>query len=124
VSAGTRTLLLTLFLFSGVSGLIYQVVWTRMFALVLGTTVYSVATVLGVFMGGLALGSFLFGKRVDRPGAHGMRLYGWLELGIGIYAFVLPLLMWLSDSIYRSLWPSVADSGAGQLLQRCALRNR
>ena len=121
MSPRTRALLLALFLFSGISGLIYQVVWTRMFVLVLGTTVYSVATVLGVFMGGLALGSYIFGRRVDRPASHGMRLYGWLELGIGVYAFALPLLMSLCDATYRAIWPSVEDSAAGQLFVRLVL---
>ena len=46
-----------------------------MFSLVLGTTVYAVATVLGVYMGGLALGSWIFGRIVDRPKANGFRLY-------------------------------------------------
>jgi spermidine synthase len=111
-------LILALFLFSGVSGLIYEVVWSRMFVLVLGSTVYAVSTVLGVFMGGLALGSWLFGRLADRPGASGLRLYGWLELGIGVYALVLPLLMGASDVAYRGVWPLVADSFAGLTFMR------
>lgn len=110
-----------LFLFSGASGLIYEVVWSRMFSLVLGTTVYAVATVLGVFMGGLALGSWLLGSYADRPKTNGLRVYGWLELGIGGFALLLPLLMYLCDVIYRAAWPSVSDSFTGLLLLRIAL---
>ena len=71
--------LLLLFTLSGVSGLIYEVVWLRYLTLVFGVTVYAVSTVLTVFMGGLALGGFLAGKfadRLQRP----LRAYGVIEL--------------------------------------------
>ena len=118
---GFRALVLGLFLFSGVSGLIYEVVWSRMFVLVLGSTVYAVSTVLGVFMGGLALGSWLFGKVADRPGANGLRIYGWLELGIGVFGLLLPTLIHASDVIYRAAWPGVSDSFVGLLALRVLL---
>ncbi len=117
----SRAVVFGLFLFSGVSGLVYEIVWSRMFALVLGTTVYAVATVLAVFMGGLALGSWLFGKLADRPGANGVRIYGWLELIIGLFAIVLPSLMKLSDVIYRAMWPAASDSFVQLLGLRIAL---
>jgi len=116
-----HTVVILLFLFSGISGLIYEVLWTRMFSLVLGTTVYAVATVLGVYMGGLALGSWFFGRIVDRPGANGFRLYAWLEGAVGIYAFILPLLMDLSDEIYRMAWPFLSESFAGLMALRLGL---
>ncbi len=116
-----HAIVLFLFLFSGVSGLIYEVLWTRMFTLVLGTTVYAVATVLGVYMGGLALGSWLFGRIADRPGRNGFRIYAWLEGLVGLYAFLLPLLMSLSDDIYRMAWPSISESFSGQMALRLVL---
>ena len=45
-----------LFLLSGISGLIYQVVWVREFGAVFGNTVYSAAAVMAVFMCGLGFG--------------------------------------------------------------------
>ena len=60
--------LLLLFTLSGISGLIYEVVWLRYLTLVFGVTVYAVSTVLTVFMGGLALGGFLAGT-LRRPAA-------------------------------------------------------
>jgi len=116
-----RTVIILLFLFTGVSGLIYEVLWTRMFSLVLGTTVYAIATVLGVYMGGLALGSWFFGRIVDRPGANGFRLYAWLEGAVGVYAFILPFLMSLSDEIYKLAWPFLSESFAGQMTLRLGL---
>src|SRR5262245_7436099 len=86
----TRVILLCFFA-SGVSGLVYQVVWVRELVLVFGATTFAVSTVLTAFMGGLALGSYYFGRRserVDKP----LRLYGLLELGIGVYGLAVPLI--------------------------------
>jgi spermidine synthase len=116
-----RTVIILFFLFTGVSGLIYEILWTRMFSLVLGTTVYAVATVLGVYMGGLALGSWIFGRIVDRPKVNGFRLYALLEGAVGIYAFILPFLMDFSDTIYKAAWPLLSESFAGQTLLRIVL---
>ena len=63
------------------SGLIYQVAWSKALGLIFGHTAYAVATVLAVFMGGLAAGSAWLGRwseRRERPVA----LYGWIELGV------------------------------------------
>ena len=46
-----------LFFLSGITALIYEIVWTRMLTLVFGHTVFSVSVVLAAFMAGLGLGS-------------------------------------------------------------------
>ena len=53
------------FLLSGLSSLIYEVVWMRMLILIFGSTTFAVSTVLTAFMGGLALGSYLSGRTID-----------------------------------------------------------
>ena len=87
---------LFLFFLSGAAGLMYQVVWMRKLVLILGTTSQAVSTVLAVFMGGLALGSWLLGRRGDRARSP-LALYGWMELGIAalgfLSAFVLDALI-------------------------------
>ncbi|OGX29360.1 MAG: hypothetical protein A3B78_01355 [Omnitrophica WOR_2 bacterium RIFCSPHIGHO2_02_FULL_67_20] len=94
---------------SGALGLIYQVLWLRKLLLVFGSTVHAVSTVLTVFFGGLALGSWLFGRLIDRRRLDaGLRWYALLELGIGVYAFVtLPLF----DMIQGVYIPIFRDSG-------------
>src|SRR5262249_61228818 len=82
------------FFLSGVTGLVYQVVWLRMLVLILGHTVQAVTTVVAAFMAGLALGSFLWGRRAGQA-RHPLRQYGWLEIGIGIYGALMPALLWL-----------------------------
>ena len=87
-----RRILLALFFLSGASALIYQVVWVRMFSLVFGITVFAVSTVLTAFMAGLALGSFYFGRLADRH-SNPVRLFGFLELGIGLFGLSFPYLL-------------------------------
>ena len=73
--------LLVCFFFSGAAGLIYQVAWSKALGLVFGHTAYAVATVLAVFMAGLASGSACLGpwsEHKDRP----IAIYGWIELGV------------------------------------------
>ena len=51
-----------LFLLSGFSALVYQVLWLRLLSLVFGATVHAASTVLAAFMAGLALGSIAAGR--------------------------------------------------------------
>jgi len=98
---GGRSVLLLIFLLSGASGLIYQVVWTRSLMLVFGSTTQAVSTVLAAFMGGLALGSVLAARRGDRL-ANPLRTYAWIELAIaGMSVAVLGVLPALTP-IYRA----------------------
>jgi spermidine synthase len=76
-----------LFFLSGMTGLIYEILWSRQFALLFGTTLPAVTTVLAAFMGGMALGSLVFGRIADRHD-HLLRWYGLLELGVGTCAFL------------------------------------
>jgi len=88
----TRTPLLYLcFFLSGIAGLIYQVVWSRYLTLFLGGTGQAQVIILGTFMGGLALGAWLFGRRADAT-ARPLRLYALLEMGIGACGLVYPAL--------------------------------
>lgn len=76
-----QSFLLLAFFLSGVSGLVYQIVWVRMLTRYLGSTTAATGTVLCVFMGGLAVGAFIGGKIADRVRA---RLLGYAVLEIGI----------------------------------------
>lgn len=87
-----RRMLLPLFFLSGATSLIYEVVWTRLLILSFGSTVLALSTIVTVFLGGLALGGFLFADKADRV-ARPLRLYGAFELAIGAYALILPPLV-------------------------------
>ena len=96
-----------LFFLSGVSGLIYQVVWVRVFGNVFGNTVHSASLVVAIFMLGLGAGSFIGGVWADRRYAARpdslLRAYGIAELliaGLGIaIAAALPHLGTISALI-------------------------
>lgn len=87
------------FFLSGIAGLVYEILWVRMLGKVIGSTPLAVASVLTVFMAGLALGSYVASRKVDRVRTRGdlLWLYGLLECGIGVYGLLLPL--WIK-SIY------------------------
>jgi len=108
-----------LFLVSGSSGLIYEVVWLRMLSRTLGSTVYATSTILAVFMAGLALGSFVFGRFVDRV-RRPLLFYACLEAGIGATALLsLGMNSW-PIPLYHAIYTLAGDSRAaltlGQIL--------
>ena len=57
-----RQLLLGIFVVSGFSGLIYESIWSHYLKLFLGHAAYAQTLVLMIFMGGMALGSWLVGR--------------------------------------------------------------
>jgi spermidine synthase len=74
--------LLLLFVCSGCAALIYEVVWFQLLELVIGVSAVSMGVLLGTFMGGMCVGSLLLPRVMPRD-AHPLRVYAWLELGIG-----------------------------------------
>jgi len=108
-----------LFIVSGAAGLMYQIVWFKYLSLFLGNTTYAQTIVLASFMGGLALGAALWGRRADRS-KNPLALYAWLELGIGLYCLVYPWLLELVKSLFVRVVISTglpSDSGTVLLLK-------
>ncbi len=99
----SKTLVLWFFFLSGLSGLVYEVVWARLLERVMGATVYSITTVLTVFMAGLALGSFIAGKIIDRR-SDPLRVYGILEGLIGVFCLLVPVIVAATIPIYRAAY--------------------
>jgi spermidine synthase len=80
------------FVLSGAASLVLQVVWTRLLRLTFGSTTLAVSTVLVAYMLGLGLGGLL-GARLATRLRDGVRVYGWMEIAIGLYALAVPLLL-------------------------------
>lgn len=91
------------FFATGAAGLIYEIAWNRMLALLMGNTPYALATLLTVFMGGLALGAWIGGRWAPR-GPWALRTYGLLEIGIGLYCLALPLLLNATSGLFGSIY--------------------
>ena len=94
-----RLLLFGAFFLTGATGLVYQILWSRLLVLSFGYTIYSVTIVITAFMGGLAIGSVLGGVIADRVRQR-VFAYGLAELGIGVIAVITyPLLIGLPGFI-------------------------
>ena len=100
-------LVLVCFFLSGIAGLIYEIVWTRMIVKVIGAAPFAVSIILTIFMAGLGVGAYLSGKMIDRHRTDPIRLvriYGGLELVIGVYALIIPALLAGARGVYSILY--------------------
>ena len=104
-------LIYLLFFISGACSLMYELIWLRKLALIFGNTTFATSSILTAFMGGLALGSYLIGKYADKVKSP-LKLYGYLELGIGGFAvIILFLFLPVSDSVYIWTFRNVGQNG-------------
>ena len=95
-------LLVAMLFVTGACGLIYQQLWLRELSLVFGVTVHAAATVLAAFMAGLALGSWLAGRLVDRA-RRPLAWFGTCEILVGLVALVTPAALGLVEDLYVAL---------------------
>ena len=102
---------LVLLTLSGMTALVYQVVWRRMLSVTLGGSIYATSAVLAAFMGGLCLGSIVVGRWADRW-ENPLRAYGVFEILIAAFALAVPALCRGLVSLERSLYPSLGESSA------------
>jgi spermidine synthase len=97
VTAARKLLIFSLFFISGATSLIFEIVWLRGFAIVLGSTLYAMSCVLTAFTLGLAFGSALANRYVrrfgERPAGFFIASYGFLELLIGLSGLLLTLAL-------------------------------
>jgi len=110
--AGVRSdyrIIFLLFFLSGGTSLVYEVLWMRRLSLVFGHSIFSVSTILTVFMTGLAVGSFLAGrwsdgrKKEGKSAGYFLAGYGKLELFIGLWALASLFLLNGVESLYLAL---------------------
>ena len=100
--------LLLLFVGSGCAALIYEVVWLQLLQLSIGSSSVSVAILLGIFMGGMCLGSVLLPKYIDAR-HHPLRVYAYLELGIAVCGILVLFLVPALGNLYTRI------AGTGQV---------
>ena len=93
---------------TGCTALIYEIVWTRLLGLQLGTFTTAVATVVAVYMAGLGMGNFCFARRAeDRSPARALVLYGQLECFLAVYAALSPWILSVTSTAIapaNALW--------------------
>jgi spermidine synthase len=100
--------LLLLFIGSGCAALIYEVVWFQLLQLSIGSSAVSLGVLLGIFMGGMCLGSLLLPKYIS-PVHHPLKVYAFLELGIGFFGVVVLFAVPIIGEAYTAI------AGTGQV---------
>lgn len=106
-----RSAFLLLFAVSGAAALIYEVVWTRLLTLQMGHGIAAASTVLAAFMGGLAVGAAVAGRRGGRLSPErALMVYAGLELAIAVLALLLPLTL---ETVRPLLVGAYADGEGG-----------
>src|SRR5438067_2369688 len=105
--------LLILFAGSGCAALIYEIVWLQLLQLVIGLTTVSLGMLLGMFMGGMCLGS-LFLPRLISSQRHPLRVYALLEAAIGLIGIAVLFAIPYVGAIYTT---HSAHGFAGMLLR-------
>jgi spermidine synthase len=103
--------LFLLFFLSGISGLVYESLWSRYLKLFVGSAATAQILVLALFMGGMSLGSLLAGRysaRISKP----ILTYGLIEGLIGLYALAFPYLYTgVTRLCYDVVFPAVGGDG-------------
>ncbi|HMJ10531.1 MAG TPA: fused MFS/spermidine synthase, partial [Polyangiaceae bacterium] len=102
-------LTLVLFLFSGATGLIDQLCFSKYLTYVVGSTAHAISAVLAAFMAGLAIGAHWGGKlalRVRRP----LAAYGVLELVVAVAVVLCPFAFKALAPAYVALARALPDS--------------
>lgn len=105
-----KYLIHVIFFITGLTGLAYELVWIRLLILSFGSTQFAITTVLSTFMAGLALGSIVFGRIVDKY-QFPLRVYAAIAVVLGIYGVLSPWIFSLIRDIY--LYVSPVTGGIG-----------
>lgn len=89
-----RSILYICIFTTGLVSLIYQVIWQRYLAILLGSEAKSASLVVAVFLFGLALGYYLFGRLTEKIDDRSrlLKIYGWIEIITAAYAIIFPSL--------------------------------
>lgn len=109
--------LLLLFVLSGIAGLIYQSIWSHYLGLVLGHAAYAQTLVLGIFMGGMALGAWL-ASRYSQKWRHLILAYAIIELAIGAMGLAFHgVFVAYTDFSQQTVLPMISSAALAHVYQ-------
>lgn len=103
-------------LISGACALGYEVVWTRILILIIGSTTYAFSLTVGIFVLGTSLGSLYMGRRVGKLRSP-MEVFLHINVAVGLVASVTLYLYGHLPEFYMRLIGPLQDSGGIFLLQ-------
>ncbi len=108
------------FFLSGASSLVFQTLWSRLLSHVFGSSSIAISSVVSVFMAGLGLGAWLFGRRADRI-RDPLLVYALAEVGVGCSALLVPLLV-RPDGMLAAINAALRNSLGTESMQFMLLR--
>src|SRR5262245_50129155 len=112
-----RSVFFLLFTVSGFAGLIYESIWSHYLKLFLGHAAYAQTLVLALFMGGMAIGSWLC-SRWSQRWKNLLRGYALAEALIGLAAFAFhPVFVAATESAYTSILPALGGELSAALFK-------
>jgi len=93
---------------SGMAALVYEVAWTRVLTLVIGSSTYAFTIMLATFLSGIAFGSALVGRyfRFRKPGT---TLLAVCQILIGIFAVATAALFGQLPDAFVSLFGALGE---------------
>lgn len=113
LNAWVWPVVLGLFTVGGVWALVHEIVWFQLLQLSLGSSAVSLAVLLGTFMGGMGIGSFI-APRLAAAGRHPLAVYAALEAGIAVCGAGL---LWAAPTL-GSLYAASLPAGYPGLVVR------
>lgn len=115
-----QTALLAVFTLSGFTGLIYESIWSHYLKIFLGHAAYAQTLVLAIFMGGMAIGAWLVGRRSARV-RRLLLAYAVAELLIGLLGLAFhPVFEGFLNWSFATAIPSLPSPGAIQVYKWAA----
>lgn len=88
---------------SGATALVYEVLWTRQFISLFGATAPAISATLAAMFFGFAVGSAVIGRRSARW-TKPLRMYGILEVCIGLAAVLVRPLLGVYEHVYPVIY--------------------
>ena len=101
-SEAFREPIIYLFALSGLAALAYEVIWTRILVLALVVDTYAFSLMLSIFLGGIAIGSYLGSALLKRYKGDYL-LFGIVQALIGISTIVSFMLMDRIPALQRAI---------------------
>ena len=112
-----RSVFFLLFTVSGFAGLIYESIWSHYLKLFLGHAAYAQTLVLALFMGGMAIGSWMC-SRWSARWRNLLRGYALAEALIGLAALAFhPIFVAATETAYESMLPALGDETSAALFK-------
>ena len=105
----TKSFVFILAAASGAPSAVYQIVWMRRLSLVFGITTLQTSTVLAIFLGGMAIGSWIWGRLADRRPQFALIVFAAIQIATGIYAFASLWIFGGVETLYLAAGRSLAD---------------